>query len=115
MITIPPNWSDEKSIRKVFSWLTRIGAAPKFGSRPIGWYQQHQCKAIEIIQKRCTDALLPPPVEVKAESRRPRIGGVEFTRPSPLIFARRKREGGAWKPIIGVNDLYAEADREARK
>lgn len=34
-------------LKRVFSWLTRIGVSPKFGSRPIGWYQIHQCHAID--------------------------------------------------------------------
>lgn len=39
-------WSDDNKLRRVFSWLTRIGAAPKFGSVCIAYYQQDQCKAI---------------------------------------------------------------------
>lgn len=47
----PEIWSDDNKLRNVFSWLTRIGAAHKFGSLPIGWYQQHQCNAIEYLEK----------------------------------------------------------------
>lgn len=42
-------WSDDNKLRAAFSWLTRIGVAPKFGSIPIGYYQQDQCKAIDAI------------------------------------------------------------------
>jgi hypothetical protein len=50
-LTIGPEiWADDSKLRRVFSWLTRIGAAPKFGDLPIGYYQQDQCKAIEAIE-----------------------------------------------------------------
>lgn len=41
--------SDERKLSKAFSWLTRIGAAPKFGTLPIHYYQQDQFKAIDAI------------------------------------------------------------------
>lgn len=40
-------YQDETMLRRAFSWLARIGAGPKFGSRPIGWYQMHMCAAID--------------------------------------------------------------------
>lgn len=42
-------WNDERRLRNVFSWLTRIGAAPKFGTLPIHYYQQDQMKALDAI------------------------------------------------------------------
>ncbi len=47
----PINWNDDNSIRRVFSYQTRLGIAPKFGSRPIAWYQSIQCSAHDIIAK----------------------------------------------------------------
>ncbi len=44
-------WGDDTQLRKAFSWLTRIGVAPKFGSMPIAYYQQDQVKAIETIER----------------------------------------------------------------
>lgn len=38
--------TSEAYLRQAFSWLARIGACPKFGSRPIGWYQMHACAAL---------------------------------------------------------------------
>lgn len=49
-MNLPVNFQDESTLRAAFSYLTRIGAAPAFGSRPIGWYQTHQVKAIEILE-----------------------------------------------------------------
>jgi hypothetical protein len=36
---IQPGNSSDEYLHQAFSWLARIGACPKFGSRPIGWYQ----------------------------------------------------------------------------
>lgn len=44
-------WTDDNLLRRAFTWLTRIGVAPKFGTLPIAYYQQDQCKAIEEIEK----------------------------------------------------------------
>jgi hypothetical protein len=41
--------SDDRKLSRAFSWLTRIGAAPKFGTLPIQYYQQDQFKAIDAI------------------------------------------------------------------
>jgi hypothetical protein len=43
-------WADERKLRNAFSWLARIGAAPKFGSLPIAYYQQDQVRAIDAIK-----------------------------------------------------------------
>jgi hypothetical protein len=48
-MNIKINWSNEKEIRRLFSWQARVGIAPKFGSRPIGWYQQNHCKVHEFL------------------------------------------------------------------
>lgn len=51
-LTIGPEiWGDDNKLRRVFAWLTRIGAAPKFGSGCIHYYQQDQCAAIEALEK----------------------------------------------------------------
>jgi hypothetical protein len=50
-LTIGPEiWRDDNKLRRVFSWMTRIGAAPKFGTLPIGYYQAEQVKAIEALE-----------------------------------------------------------------
>lgn len=50
------DFNNESQIRRLFSWQTRVGLAPKFGSRPIGWYQQHQMATFEILTKcGCSD------------------------------------------------------------
>lgn len=43
----------EDDLRACFSWLTRIGVSPKFGTLPIQYYQQHQIAAMNAIEKAC--------------------------------------------------------------
>jgi len=45
----PINWNNNNEIRKLFTYQTRIGIAPKFGSRPISWYQGSQCRVYNLI------------------------------------------------------------------
>lgn len=42
---------NQRKLRNLFSWLTRSGMGPKFGSRPIGWYQQHQMTALKMLDE----------------------------------------------------------------
>lgn len=52
-------WSDGNRLGRAFAWLTRIGAAPKFGSVPIHYYQQDQAKAIDAIEAAAANAGMP--------------------------------------------------------
>ena len=49
-MTLKNIWTDDKALGRFFAWQTRIGIAPKFGSMPIHYYQQDQCKAIDAIE-----------------------------------------------------------------
>ena len=51
-MNISVDWSDGASIRRAFTWLTRSGIGPSFGSRPISWYQMHQCAALDVLKDR---------------------------------------------------------------
>jgi len=53
-------YSDEKLLGRAFSWMARIKAAPKFGSRPIGWYQQEMFEKIDRIRMACKIHDVPP-------------------------------------------------------
>ncbi len=46
----------EDRLRSIFSWNTRLGIAPKFGSRPIHWYQMDQFEAIGAIERAARKA-----------------------------------------------------------
>ena len=45
--------TDDVGLGKAFRWLTRTGAGRHFGSIPIGWYQIHQCHALDAIRGEC--------------------------------------------------------------
>lgn len=46
---------EELELQKTFQWLTRTGAGRHFGSVPIGWYQQHQMAAIDVLVERARE------------------------------------------------------------
>jgi hypothetical protein len=94
-ITLQNCFDNDSKLRRVFTWLTKIGAAPAFGSRPIGWYQQHQCAAIEYLEKvrGCASNQL-----------RCRVGVVQSLAP----------DGKSWIAEISARQLYAHADNYCR-
>lgn len=40
----------DEDLRRAFAWLARTGVGVRFGSRPVGWYQQHNMAAIDAIE-----------------------------------------------------------------
>lgn len=40
-------WSDDALLKRAFTWLTKTKIGPKFGSLPIGYYQQDQVEALK--------------------------------------------------------------------
>lgn len=92
-MTLENIWTDDNKLRRVFAWLTRIGASPKFGSRPIGWYQQHQCAAIEYLGKHRFCGSVP---------LRCRNGAIE------------SKQGTKWISEITAQALYTRADNFCR-
>lgn len=82
--------SSDQYLRRAFSWLARIGAIPKFGSRPIGWYQMHAHAALEYLEKT--------PGEMRCHNG---------------IIQRRTPEG--WRDIVTARQLYDIADSLTRK
>lgn len=90
MVTLSGIWQDEMRLRRVFSWLTRIKAGVKFGCRPIGWYQNHQCKCIDILEARMEDS---------SDYLRCRKGIIQ------------ELNTGTWVDVISSDKLYREANR----
>lgn len=78
-------WNNENKLRKAFSWLTRIGAAPKFGTLPIQYYQQDQVKAIDAIKA----AARPKGIE---------LGWVHYRNGRILAYHQ-----GRWVPIARLD------------
>lgn len=90
----PINYSDEDQLRRAFSWLTRIGAGVKFGSRPIGWYQVHQCYALDYITELVGTG--------KVRCRR------------AVLYAQSGTHGTHWFVLTDTNSVFDEADRRSR-
>lgn len=78
-------WTDDRLLRRAFSWLTRIGAAPKFGTRPIHYYQQDQCAAIDAIRNA-------------AKAKGVELGWVRYRRGEIHVYSH-----GRWVPIARVD------------
>jgi hypothetical protein len=82
--------SDEPYLKRAFSWLARIGAAPKFGSRPIGWYQMHVCACLRYLEQSKAAGF---PVRCKR-------GMVQY---KPTI--------GPWQDVATVEQLWTIGDK----
>ena len=91
---LPVDFSQDDRIRAAFSYLTRIGAAPAFGFRPIGWYQIHQCKALDILQEL--------------------VGGSGEVRTRRGVIEGRGDGWTGWRPLLSAQALYRRADNESR-
>jgi len=52
-MNIKINWNNDNSIRKLFSYQTKIGLAFKFGTISISWYQAQQCNANKYLLELC--------------------------------------------------------------
>lgn len=92
------SWIDQNGLRKLFSYMTRIGVSRKFGSVPIAWYQGHMCHAIDIIKEKA--------------NKFPKWKGEIYTRRN-FIFA--KYENAPSKTIATVEEIFYLADCRNRK
>ena len=84
-------WTDDHQLGRIFFWLSKIGAAPRFGSRPIAWYQSHQCAAIDYLKKAAGERPL-----------RCRSGIVQTLRE------------GQWQNVVTASELFTIADKNCR-
>lgn len=87
--------SNEQVLKRLFTWLAKINAGPSFGSRPIGWYQQHHIAALDILHEYAK--------KVSASEVRVKDGYFEFK-------TRYKWEESS----LSVRELYNLADAETR-
>lgn len=88
--------STDAYLQRAFSWLARIGACPKFGSRPIGWYQIHAMHALHALKLLESTKACGFPVRCKA-------GVIQY---KPTI--------GAWQNVITARELFDQADKLTR-
>ena len=97
-MTLQNCFSNDNTLRGVFTWLSRIGASPKFGSRPIGWYQMHQCEAIGELER-----VLKYRYDHCNHTLRCKRGTIQAL------------HVGRWHDVITVFNLYSVADTNSRK
>lgn len=79
--------------KKLFPYLTRVGISPKFGSRPIGWYQKHQICAIERLESIAKKIGAPNNAQIKVKDN----------------MVQMKIDKG-WINIGSPNKFYNDAD-----
>ena len=103
-MTLENIWGNETKLRNAFSWLTRIGAGRKFGSLPIGWYQQHQCACLDILKAEIQKRELPDCIagDIGKVSLRCKFGNIQ---------ARCK---SGWVTLLSSVDLFQQADTQCR-
>ena len=94
-------FQDDRRLSEFFRWLTRISAGVKFSSRPIGWYQMHQCKCIDKLREL---------LDAQGESNH------SIRCHDGMIQVNSSHSSSAnWVNLISANDLFAYADREVRR
>jgi hypothetical protein len=99
-VSFPIHFSDNPEhpeLKRVFTWLTRHKMGPAFGSRPIGWYQQHQMAAIDIIEEAVKKAVGTGEVRVEK---------------GDLMVTTNGRD---WERLMSCEEVYKKADAAARK
>ena len=97
----PIDFTNDATLRALFAWQTRIGVAPAFGSRPIGWYQIHQCHAYDVLREWAGRAVHEEQLLIRTS-----YGRIEAKPLSP-----RAR----WIDIGRPSDVYRVADERSRK
>jgi hypothetical protein len=95
---------DSDNLGSAFRYLTSLGVAPKFGSVPIGYYQQIQCAALRILET--TQATK---VRVRKQTRERGYAPERPWNRDVELFER-----GAWRKFCRVDELSAAASDSIR-
>jgi hypothetical protein len=95
----PINYSDETAVRRLFSWQTRYGMAPKFGTLPIAYYQQDQVNAYDIIDQaaRKTLGITLPSVTITVRVR------------AYAVEAKLLGKGNKWQTVMTCQQVSRTA------
>lgn len=91
-------------VERLWPWLTRIGAARKAGSVPVGWYQVHAGHAETILAEQICRRL----TGTRDTPLRCRHGMIQAGLPHACANAR------VWKDVVDADALFRLADRRAR-
>ena len=100
--------------KQIWTWFARVGIGPKFGSRPIGWYQVHMGKAEKVLAEKLLAKGAGHGAQLHAISRPHNTGydtGYDiYARPcfydNPWDIPI-----GAWRYIASAEEIYREADK----
>lgn len=106
----PIDWLNETDIARAFRYATRTKIGVRVGSRPIGWYQRHQCHALDVLEAHARQVLdLPKPNPVLIRYRKG-------------VFQARAFHGhtadvtkSIWRTLTTAHDIYRRADDLARR
>jgi len=90
----PFDYQDDSKLRSAFTWVTKSGAGCYF-NRPIGWYQIHQCAALDEIER-----LAGGP------------GTVRYSKDGVIEFRADGTQG--FRVIGRAADIYRVADTKSR-
>ena len=102
----------EHDLKRAFAWLTKSKIGPAFGSRPIGWYQAHQCKAIDALCNAAKTAGVYQPEYALT------VSSTAFGNRGVYVLPCNKdgRTNGLAPTYLGdVSHFFRVADSEARK
>ena len=98
-------WRDADKLKKFYAWQAKVGLGPKFGSRPIGWYQVHHSAVFGRLsqwqEKNCGG------------------DGAAFEVEDGTIFGRCLSKGGRQSKhrlntYMGVDSMFQSADSYVR-
>lgn len=106
-MTIPIDWQDDVQVKRLFAWLTKSGVGRRFPGMPIGWYQQHQCAAYDLILELIAKAGLRPDVPRKVRAHRNHLGVV--------VIEAHDKWVRKWKVLGSARGLFEEADKRTRR
>ena len=102
-------YSSEITLARVFAWLAKIGIGVGVG-RPIGWYQMHQCAALDILEEHAKKA------GCESGEFRVKNGVIQSLKIEQSTDLRAQgRMKNRWVDLISVREGFAEADRRARR
>lgn len=100
----PIDWNNEGKLHAAFSYAVRVGVAHAFGTVPIGWYEIHVWKALDIMEARAR--------KVTGLA----IGDVRIRLYHGVLQAMQLGPRGTrvWQTFGTPYEIFREADRAAR-
>lgn len=96
-------FQNQNNLLRVVRWMSRSKLIPKAGSRPIGWWQSFFSAAYDVLAEAAMN-----------HAYNVRNPNTEFTVKAGVVWVKDREEARHhWLPVIGVEDVYREADRRS--